>query len=377
MLVLAIPESSNGSPIRLENCLETYFNNQIEVDRVERSNAITEKGEAAHVEVAEVPESTPGTPIVQAPQTPISPLSTRHRTNSLLYRYKIPQDSDPTPSAAEPEVVTVPSLPSPQNGSVSKEVEVRLPAFQFLNLIRPSFILLSSEPFLIRRPSNDSAVLISNTAWVSQHPTPVGDEEISKYLKDTRPTLGIQLKRYAVVNGEIVRKDTEVDIPIDIKLPHFIEEDDRVDAESPLVRNFTLSLQSVICHRGSNLNSGHYVCFIRGAAEAADGDSRSSRRLSTGSQPPDYAIEQWFKHDDLAEPRVTMVPHIEQALKEEMPYLLFYQVQPIYEPSQSLNNEPPAYSPWLDVHISQCVHPPPPDLRLSYFKCVMCADFCG
>lgn len=304
-----------------------------------------------HVEVAEVPESAPETPInALAPPIPISPLSMRHRANSLLYRYTVTMDEA---SAAQPDSVGTPSSASPHKGSISKEV--RLPAFQFLNLIRPSFILLSSEPFSIKSAFTRSSMLINRTAWMSEHPT--GEEEISQYLKDTRPTLGICLKRYAMVNNSPVRVNTEVDIPIDIRLPHFIEDDERADLESPLMRNFTLSLQSVICHRGSDLNSGHYVCFIR--AQPADGDSRSSRRLSTSNMPPEYS-ERWFKHDDLANPRVSVVPDIVHALKEEMPYLLFYQVQPIYEPSQTLVAEPPAYSEMKPYkHVNQYVLPAP------------------
>jgi hypothetical protein len=140
---------------------------------------------------------------------------------------------------------------------------------------------------------------------------------------------------------------------IDIRLPHFIEDDAIADAESPFVRNFTLSLQSVICHRGTDLSSGHYVCFIRGTTQVADGDFRSTRRLSTSSQPPQYPVERWFKHDDLALSRVIQVPNIVEALNEEMPYLLFYQVQPTYKP-QSSDIEPPAYSEsGIDVTVSQ------------------------
>jgi len=128
-------------------------------------------------------------------------------------------------------------------------------------------------------------------------------------------------------------------------LPNFIEDDDRTDdSDSPLMRNFTLSLQSVICHRGTDLSSGHYVCFIRGTSQAADGDFHSARRLSTGSLPPEYPIERWFKHDDLAHRRVTRISNIVEALKEEMPYLLFYQVQPVFQASHHLEVEPPAYS---------------------------------
>jgi len=201
LLNIAIPdESPDGRPIKLENCLEGYFNTTVDVERykLERSNTLSEKAESSHIEVLvkEIPESNP--------TTPISPV--RNRTNSLLYRYTLIEDAPGTPSSGVPQDPETPS--SSHKASISKEV--RLPAFQFLNLIRPSFLLLPHEPFNVKY--SFWPVLTRNLAWLSQDPTPVGDEEISKYLKDTRPTLGICLKRYGMVNGEVVRKNTEVDI---------------------------------------------------------------------------------------------------------------------------------------------------------------------
>lgn len=192
-------------------------------------------------------------------------------------------------------------------------------------------------------------MLTSRKAWLSQGPSaPVGNEEISKYLKQARPTLGICLKRYGIVDGKTVRKNTEVDIPIDIHLPHFIEDDEVADRFSPLVRNFTLSLQSVICHRGNSLTGGHYVSYIRATTQI--GDSASSQRLSTEAQLPEYPVERWLRHDDLNNPRVTKVANIQKELKDEMSYLLFYQVQPVFEPPTQI--EPPAYSvAGIDVNI--------------------------
>ena len=71
--------------------------------------------------------------------------------------------------------------------------------------------------------------------------------------------LGICLKRYGVANdGKAFRLDTKIDIPLDIGLPNF-ESDD-----GALFGNFKLSLQSVVCHRGTSVDSGHYVTLVRG-----------------------------------------------------------------------------------------------------------------
>lgn len=117
-----------------------------------------------------------------------------------------------------------------------------------------------------------------------------------------------------------------------------------------------LSLQSVICHRGNEIHRGHYVSFIRGTS-SADGDSTSKRKLSNSSRPPTYQEERWIKFDDCATPRVSYCD-IEKALKEETPYLLFYQVQPTYD-SVPLGSEesPPSYT---DSGIAMTVEQPSP-----------------
>lgn len=143
------------------------------------------------------------------------------------------------------------------------------------------------------------------------------------------------LKRYSVSpDGRAIRLSTYVDIPIEIGLPHFIQ-DDKMDDDGPLYGNFKLSLQSVVCHRGNSVDSGHYIALVRGtssnAAEKAPGSSDSN--VTQGSD----ASEQWMRFDDLAAERITLVD-IEQALREESPYLLFYQIVPIDEEGEEIQN---------------------------------------
>lgn len=75
LLEVAIPEEpKDGTVIALEDCLETYFNNRIEVKRYlerrgtlnsgrPRSSVDLTKGSASHVEVAEYEDSQPSTPV--------------------------------------------------------------------------------------------------------------------------------------------------------------------------------------------------------------------------------------------------------------------------------------------------------------------------
>lgn len=142
-------------------------------------------------------------------------------------------------------------------------------------------------------------------------------------------------------NGKAVRLNTYVDIPTEIGLPHFIQ-DDNLEAEGPIYGNFKLSLQAVVCHRGTSVDSGHYISLVRGTSANAVPQS------ANGSDPPSYTPDNpnyWMRFDDLAAERITLVD-IEKALKDESPYLLFYQILPIDEdPAEAnLREKPPSYS---------------------------------
>ncbi|KAF4637169.1 hypothetical protein G7Y89_g921 [Cudoniella acicularis] len=323
LLEVAVPEVPEDStrPIRLEDCLESYFNNRVDVVRkLERSNTISsvrsgrstsvDKETSQHVEISELSWATPDTP--STPLTPITPISPggRHRTQSII-RHRVIHDDEKDELFNNSDGHSPTSV---RKGSIRKEV--LMPAWQFFNLI----------------------------PWYTKH-SPSNDAEVAAHFSKSRPVLGICLKRYAMSpDGQATRKNTFIDIPLDIKLPHFIQ-DDMVSEDGPLMGNFKLSLQSVICHRGNSVHSGHYISFVRGLTKIADGDYGSARRLSNGNNPPHYPQDRWIKHDDLAEPRVSYVD-IEQAMKDEMPYLLFYQVQPTYEMSPAAYPEilPPSYT---------------------------------
>lgn len=197
------------------------------------------------------------------------------------------------------------------------------------------------------------------------------------------------------------RLDTYIDIPLEMRLPHFISDDCGHDEEGfePNFTNFKLSLLSVICHRGSSLDAGHYISLVRGetanvspgstvhmqatqpqAAQAAHNTQtpqpsetttsleaiKAAQGASNQPRPPttNYTQEEpqsdsngipkevkrppqepfWLRCDDLAKERVSPVD-IHQALKDEAPYLLFYQVLPIEDDpiSESEQGDPPPY----------------------------------
>lgn len=189
---------------------------------------------------------------------------------------------------------------------------------------------------------NDSLRMCTDfeIAWYTDN-TPTNNAQVAEHISRKRPILGMCLKRYSMLpNGQAVRLDTFVDIPTEIGLPHFIQDDGMYD-DVPLYGNFKLSLQALVCHRGKSVDSGHYIAIVRGTSAGAS----PAKSTSTSEQNSSDSSKYWMRFDDLAAERVTLVD-IEQALKDESPYLLFYQILPINEDAAKANmqHKPPSES---------------------------------
>jgi hypothetical protein len=376
LLEVAIPqEHREGRPIRLEDCLEEYFNTRVEVVRrldrrntlqlgnvqaaamsnlptvdekdggaehiehVESPTTVDEQGDstATLVEAADLDGSMSMTPVQSSNSAPSSKPTIRRRATSIIRHVVVPEAETGEASSNGDAASTRSSI---RKGSIRKEV--MMPAWQFFRIIRSPpiyshFALFTADHHI------ENLVLIGNTAWYTTQ-IPINDAQVAAHFSSARPVLGICLKRYALSHeGFPIRQNTAVDIPLQIALPHFIR-DDKASDDGPLFGNFNLVLQSVVCHRGTSVHAGHYIAFIRGTAKPRNQDHETQRRNSSDSELPEYAEDRWIKFDDLAPQRVTYVD-IEKALAEEMPYLLFYQVQPIYpdEPYDDPALRPPSY----------------------------------
>ncbi|KAI9924436.1 hypothetical protein MW887_007062 [Aspergillus wentii] len=324
LLEVAIPEPVEGKTITLEDCLESYFNNRIEVKRhLERRNTVgsmksfdsTSKGFTAHVEAIELSPTTtsptPSSPRFGEINTlssftefseSASPSTEVPRRNSIVQERFIPDSKHDTNGDGG-------LTPTPQSRKGSYRKEVMMPAWQFFSLI----------------------------PWYTDN-SPTNDAQVAAHFSSRRPILGMCLKRYSVLpNGKAVRLSTYVDIPTEIGLPHFIQ-DDSMDADGPIYGNFKLSLQALVCHRGNSVESGHYIAIVRGTSAGASPDGSNSNDQDTSD-----SSRYWMRFDDLAAERVTLVD-IEQALKHESPYLLFYQILPVHEDAAEANlqNKPPS-----------------------------------
>lgn len=140
------------------------------------------------------------------------------------------------------------------------------------------------------------------------------------------------------------RHNTYIDIPESMRLPHFMLADGpHIEEETNgLATEYKLVLQSIVCHRGDSLQSGHYISFARVAPKLL-----TDNRRHDFDPPPDYEEAQWVRFDDLdIGRRVTFVDDIKESLKVEMPYLLFYQIVPMVDapcPTESTEGRPPSY----------------------------------
>lgn len=314
------PEPTDGSTLTLEDCLEAYFNNRIEVKRyLERRNTVSStrsvdsmsisKGFTSHIEEIETtPTLSPvdsNSPQVERP-SPWSSASVSETADTLPTRGSSRRDSIvqerfiPDPAVVKPPDEPLSGSDTQQRRGIFRK-EVMMPAWQFFSLI----------------------------PWYTDN-SPTNDAQVAAHFSSKRPILGMCLKRYSFTpNGNATRRDTYIDIPTEIGLPHFIQ-DDNLDADAPIYGNFKLSLQAMVCHRGNSVDSGHYISIVRGtSANPARSDSSSS---SDTLEMPKH----WMRFDDLAAERVTLID-IETALKTESPYLLFYQILPINQDASLAN----------------------------------------
>ncbi|OTA01560.1 hypothetical protein A9Z42_0018770 [Trichoderma parareesei] len=355
LLNLAVPSDPDGNGVKLEDCLEEYFNTQVDVlrDSEEAKKADPDATNPSlspkllipvqiqlvrDGETSSTPAAVTSSPLEMSPAKPVAnnlvekdenpdreeeaevgdqstasssnPL--RNRSASVIQRVLLDDQGRPTSS----ENIALRKRTSLKGSTVVRAVTI--PAWQFFRLI-PWHAVKSTEP--------------------------QSNVEVAMNF-DQRPVVGICLKRYAMTeSGRPQRHNTYIDIPESMRLPHFMLADGpHIEEETNgLATEYKLVLQSVICHRGDSLQSGHYIAFARVAPKLL-----TDNRKHAIDPPPDYEEAQWVKFDDLEiGNRVTFVEDIKKSLKVEMPYLLFYQIVPMVDPpgpsTDSTAGGPPSY----------------------------------
>ncbi|KAF3770929.1 cysteine proteinase [Cryphonectria parasitica EP155] len=334
LLNLAVPVDPEGKGVKLEDCLEDYFNTRVDVSRVGVEEKLdrpilTPQSTIRLVkmdpgEEAEIVDQVDGEPLqrrwtVVEPTEPADGPSTsdperpavRHRSTSIIQRIVLDADG----KATESDAASLLQKAKRKGSTVVKAVTI--PAWQFFRLI-PWHAVPNTEPKT--------------------------DGEILMHFNQ-RPVVGICLKRYLVTeDGRAKRQNTFIDIPDSLRLPRFMVADDaKVEEDTSLSTEYKLVLQSVVCHRGDSVHSGHYISFAR-----VNPKLLTDNRRHDNDPPPDYEDAQWVKFDDLAlENRVSNVDDIKASLKNEMPYLLFYQIVPMVDVTNisvtGSETEPPSY----------------------------------
>lgn len=152
LLEVAVPkEPEDGRIITLEECLETYFNNKIEVKRyLERKNTLksvrsqisfdSNKASTSHIESVELDGSIPTPLSPSAPSTtfsksPTQALNFRQRAPSIIQEHFFSEKHE-TFGLSSPIEEKGSVKGRPRAGSVR---QVMMPAFQFFSLLRKSF----------------------------------------------------------------------------------------------------------------------------------------------------------------------------------------------------------------------------------------------
>ncbi|GKT84855.1 ubiquitin C-terminal hydrolase family protein [Colletotrichum tofieldiae] len=340
LLNLAVPPDPEGKGIRLEDCLEEYFNTQVDVlrdsheEKKELERSASSKNTIRLVTREDGQESEAADTLSASP-LPLSPVLERRWTASQ-------------PPNGAPESPSSSSRPTPRHRSTS--------VIQRVVLEEKEQAKESETPSMLekaRRTSSTVVKAVTIPAWqffrlipwhAAGNKEPKNDMEVAMNFNQ-RPVVGICLKRYMMTNSGIPqRQNTFIDIPDSLRLPHFMLGDETKLEEDPngFSMEYKLVLQSVVCHRGDSLYSGHYISFARVAPKLLTDNRRHEL-----DPPPDYEEAQWVKFDDLdIDSRVTYVDDIKQALKDEMPYLLFYQIVPMVEvaSTEETETEPPSYN---------------------------------
>ncbi|RPA83755.1 cysteine proteinase [Ascobolus immersus RN42] len=297
LLSIALPPDK-GQSVQLEECLERYFSDKIEVKRYleQRSNVRPEvneppaaahpeletvttldslKATSSHVEAVEVGVEMTSGPSTPAPTSPTETLRQplfRGRTDQTLVAADVASKQEEENEADKPIEHPI------RRGSMS-QIEATIPAWCFFSVL----------PFYASSSTTDSS--------------------FAEHFATKRPVLGMCLKRYGFENGRLSRNGVHVEIPLEIGFPVFVTDDEVGENDGSIYGNFKLVLRSVICHRGTSIQSGHYVALVRGRNDSVDQG-------------------RWLLFDDIAYERVRYVDPY-KALAEESPYLLFYQVEPI------------------------------------------------
>lgn len=253
---LPIPAQAHESDeILLEECLEHYFSNSISVRRELERRATMES-------------------LRRAPSD--SAVSTKLEPTTEQYEYAEKHPEKPK-NRKRSSTISLWSLDSKPN----KPREVNLPAWMFLRLL----------PFYTDEGASGEPVAQSSRDFARR-----------------RPILPLCLKRYSF-DTQARRSKRRIIIPPVIRLPQFVADEEDQDVAG----DFKLILESAVCHRGTSINSGHFISLVR----------KNANNLNEAEEEANNAP--WYLYDDMKKERVVETT-FHEAFATEWPYMLFYRL---------------------------------------------------
>ncbi|QBM89104.1 Ubiquitin carboxyl-terminal hydrolase [Metschnikowia aff. pulcherrima] len=290
ILFVSIPEEENrpsDEPTLLEECLEHYFNNSISVKReLQRRATIEEQRSATPTNGSAIPmlelhsktESIREREVRSSTSLAFADGHSKPVASSTLNRVQVRTRSS---------TLSIWSISSLE----SKPGEVMLPAWMLLRLM----------PFY----TDDNQLNNANESVARN----------THEFANRRPVLPICLKRYSfsTTDNFANRSQRKIVIPPVIDLPLFLADDDSDTKENNL--SFKLILESAVCHRGTTIQSGHFVSAVRKNAHVENESLEESLSAS------------WYLYDDLKSNRV-VTKTFSEIFESEWPYMLFYRLVP-------------------------------------------------
>lgn len=313
ILFVSVPDAitedeSQSEEITLEECLEHYFNNSISVKRELQRRATLDSLQYLPLPLGDVTIRSNG--------------SVDYTTSESFSRNLSEQSSKPSPLTPTPEKPD--GLPS---NARSSQVRIRTRSStlsvwsinsvenQNKEVMLPAWMLLRLLPFYT--DDNDTTVGSASASASASGVVPGPGSELvarnSVEFANRRPVLPICLKRYSFSKGEhkASRSRRRIIIPPVIDLPLFVDNDSS-DMENA-GQGFKLVLESAVCHRGTSIESGHFVSAVRVSSCLEDETLEQS------------LASQWYLYDDMKKTRV-VTKSFKELFDTEWPYFLFYRL---------------------------------------------------
>lgn len=330
-------KDNGGNEVLLEECLEHYFNNSINVKRELERRATLQSitRDLPGGEVNYLPELSEGKVSENIASNPTSENKsdlTKENADNQSSKINIPtspktinESQFPTSNATGASYApTIGSKSSLSKANTKYSIRARSSTLSIWSLDeneidgKPREVLLPAWMFLRLLPfyTDDNNIMDNKNESIAKN---------SREFINRRPILPICLKRYSFDKGnsKANRSSKRIIIPPVINLPQFVEDDSQDD----MAGNFKLILESAICHRGNSISSGHFVSVVR----------KYKMDIDEGEEAYDAT---WYLYDDMKKKARVVEKSFKEIFSVEWPYMLFYRLVAMDEYHKGYNSSP-------------------------------------